>query len=165
MHQALEDEDTYSRLYCGIALWVSRLTNARTREEVHAQADEILQEAVMQAFVKLDMYDLARPAVNWLLGFAINIIRQTRQRKSREAARIGDTSFDLGELNDWLHGEGADELLGLVNQPEQEVLQLAIVEEFSGRELGARLGITEGAARVRLLRAIRQLRRAYSQLP
>jgi RNA polymerase sigma factor CnrH len=164
VHQALEDQDTYNRLYCGITIWVSKLTDARTRE-AHAQAEEILQEAVMQAFAKLDMYDPARPVVNWLLGFAINIIRQTRQRQSREAARIGETSFDMGELSDRLHSQAAEELLGLVSEPDQQVLRLAIIEGLSGRELAAQLGITEGAARVRLYRAKQQLRRAYSQLP
>ena len=96
VRQALEDEDTYSELYCGIALWVSRLTNARTREEVCARADEILQEAVMQAFAELDMYDSKPPAANWLFGFALNIIQQMRQCQSREAARIDDASFIEG---------------------------------------------------------------------
>ena len=64
VRQALEDEDTYNRLYRGITLWVFRLTDARTREEAHAQAEEILQEAAVQAFAKLDAYDPARPAVN-----------------------------------------------------------------------------------------------------
>jgi RNA polymerase sigma factor (sigma-70 family) len=164
MHQALEDEDTYRGLYCGIAVLVSKLTNARTREEKHAKTEEILQEAVMQAFAKLDMYDPKRPAVNWLVGFALNIIRQMRQRQSREAAKIDDAPFGIGELSDRLHGEGADELLGLVSQPEQQVLRLAIIEGLSGRELAAQLGITKGAARVRLHRAKQQLRRAYSQL-
>jgi DNA-directed RNA polymerase specialized sigma24 family protein len=83
MHQALEDEDTCNRLYRGITVWVFKLTDARTREEAHAQAEEILQEAVVQAFAKLDTYAPKRPAVNWLFGFARNIIRQMRQRQSR----------------------------------------------------------------------------------
>jgi hypothetical protein len=62
VYQALENEDTYNRLYRGITLWVFRLTDARTREEAHAQAEDILQEAVVQAFTKLDTYDPARPA-------------------------------------------------------------------------------------------------------
>src|SRR5262245_61672483 len=97
MHQALEDRDTYNGLYHGIAVLVSKLTNARTREEKHAQTEEILQEAVMQAFAKLDMYDPKRPAVNWLVGFAVNIIKQMRQRQSRDMARIDDASFDIGD--------------------------------------------------------------------
>ena len=72
MHQALEDRDTYNGLYRGIAVLVSKLTNARTREEKHAKTDKILQEVVMQAFAKLDMYDPKRPAVNWLVGFIVS---------------------------------------------------------------------------------------------
>jgi len=68
-------------------------------------------------------------------------------------------------LSDRLHGQAAEELLGLVSEPDRQVLRLAIVEGLSGRELAAQLGITEGAARVRLHRAKQQLRRTYSQLP
>lgn len=165
VHQALADEDIYNKLYRGVTLWVFKLTDAQTREEAHTQTEEILQEAVAQAFAKLDTYDSARPAVNWLLGFALNIIRQMKRHQGHEAARINDASFDKVRLVDQLHGQAAQELLSLVSESDQQVLRLAIIEGLSGRELAIELGITEGAARVRLYRAKQQLRRAYSQLP
>jgi RNA polymerase sigma-70 factor (ECF subfamily) len=166
VQQALEDEERYNQLSRGVTLWVFRLTDVRTREEAHAQAEEILQEAVAQAFAKLETYDPARPAVNWLLGFAINVIRQARRRQRREAARTDDTPFDQQlELIDRLHGQQAQELLDLVSESDQQVLRLGVIEGLSGRELAVELGMSEGTARVRLYRAKQQLRRAYSQLP
>jgi RNA polymerase sigma factor (sigma-70 family) len=164
VRQALEDEDTYNKLYRGVTLWVFKLIGARTHEESHAQAEEILHEAVAQAFAKLDTYDPARPAVNWLLGFAIKIIQQMKRHQGREAARADYVSFDEVGLVDRLHGQAAQELLGLVSESDQQVLRLAIIEGLSGRELALELEITEGAARVRLHRAKQQLRRAYFQL-
>lgn len=161
--QALEDEDTYNKLYRGVTLYISKIPGAQTRE-AHTQAEEVLQEAVAQAFAKLDTYDPARPAVNWLLGFAINVIRRMRRRQDREASRADDAPFDRLWVIDQLHGQAAQELLGLVSESDQQILRLAIIEELSGQELAAALGITEGAARVRLYRAKQQLRRAHSQL-
>jgi DNA-directed RNA polymerase specialized sigma24 family protein len=130
--QALDDEDTYNKFYRGVTVWVFKLTGARTREEVHAQAEEVLQEAVAQAFAKLDAYDPARPAVNWLLGFAINVIRQMKRHQHRDAARTDDVAFDRVGLIDRLHGQAAQELLGLVSESDQQVLRLAILEGLSG---------------------------------
>jgi RNA polymerase sigma-70 factor (ECF subfamily) len=165
VHQALEDEETYNKLYRGVTLWALKLTGARTREEAHAQAEEILHEAVVQAFAKLDTYDPARPAVNWLLGFAINIIRQIKRHQGHEAAKANYILSDKARLVDQLRGQAAQELLGLVSESDQQILRLAIIEGLSGRELAVELGITEGAARVRLHRAKQQLQRAYFQLP
>ena len=89
------------------SLWALKLTGARTREEAHAQAEEILHEAVAQAFAKLDTYDPAHPAVNWLLGFAINIIRQMKRHQGREAAKANHILFDKARLVDRLHGQTA----------------------------------------------------------
>src|SRR6266699_430134 len=101
----------------------------------NSQAEEILNEAVAQAFAKLNTYDPARPAVNWLLGFAIKIIQQMKRHQGREAARANYVSFDEVGLVDRLHGQAAQELLGLVSQSDQQVLRLAIIEGLSGREL------------------------------
>ena len=111
--QALEDEDTYNKLYRGVTLWVFRLKSAQTREEAHTQAEEVLQEAVTQALAKLDTYDPARPAVNWLLGFALNVIRQMQRRRGREANRSDNAPPDRLGLIDQLHSQATQELLGL----------------------------------------------------
>jgi DNA-directed RNA polymerase specialized sigma24 family protein len=99
-----------------------------------------------------------------LLGFAIKIIQQMKRHHGREAARADYMSFDEVGLVDRLHGQAAQELLSLVSESDQQVLRLAVIEGLSGRELAVELGITEGAARVRLHRAKQQLRRVYSQL-
>ena len=165
VHQALEDEDTYNKLYRSVTLWVLKLAAAPTHEEAHAQAEDILHEAIAQAFAKLHAYDPARSAVNWLLGFALNIIRQRKRYQHREPVRTDVATPDQARLITQLHGQAAQELLDLVSEPEQQILRLGIVEGLSGRELATELGITEGAARVRLYRAKQQLQRAYFQLP
>jgi RNA polymerase sigma factor (sigma-70 family) len=165
IHQALEDEDSYRKLRRGVVIYAFKLLGSCTPEVTHARAEEIVQEAVAQAFAKVDTYDTARPAVNWLLGFAINVIRQTQRDRGRTAAMIDNTPLDqLEDLVDRIHGLEAQELLSLVSAPDQQILRLAIIDGLSGRELAAELGISEGTARVRLHRAKQQLRQAYAQL-
>lgn len=166
IYQALEDEASYQDLYRGVTIWAVKLMGACTVEEAHRRAEEILQEAVVQALVKLDAYDPERPAVTWLLGFAINVIRQMRRRHGYEALRTDKTPFELHtDLVERLQDQDAQELLDIVSESDQQVLRLAVIEGMSGRELAVALRTTEGAARVRLHRAKQQLRRAYLQLP
>lgn len=56
-----------------------------------------------------------------------------------------------------------DDLLSLVDDNNQAILKLAFVHRLKGKELAATLGISEGAANVRLSRAIRRLREAYEE--
>lgn len=163
--QALEDEDSYQKLYRGVAIYAFKLLGSCPRESVHVRAEEIMQEAVAQAFGKIETYDAARSAVNWLFGFAINVIRQTQRDQGRMTAMIDNTSLDqLEDQASQMHNLAAQELLSLVSAPEQEILRLAIIDGLSGRELAAELGTNEGTARVRLYRAKQQLRQAYARL-
>jgi RNA polymerase sigma factor (sigma-70 family) len=54
-----------------------------------------------------------------------------------------------------------DELISLVNEVDRLVLNLAFNKNLRGKDLAATLGISEGAAYVRLSRAISRVREAY----
>jgi RNA polymerase sigma factor (sigma-70 family) len=54
-----------------------------------------------------------------------------------------------------------DELINLVHEADRLVLSLAFTDNLRGKDLAATLGISEGAAYVRLSRAISRLREAY----
>jgi RNA polymerase sigma factor (sigma-70 family) len=54
-----------------------------------------------------------------------------------------------------------DELISLVNEADRLVLSLAYTDNLRGKDLAATLGISEGAAYVRLSRAVSRLREAY----
>jgi len=51
--------------------------------------------------------------------------------------------------------------LVLLSPDDQRVIRLAVLAEVDGEALAAALGITAGAARVRLHRAIKRLRARY----
>lgn len=182
-------EQKWPDLLRGIQIYVHRFGLARDRTSIDDVAREILQDTIVTALDRYENYDPDRPVRPWLLGIAINHLRHRRSRQSRDDSRYtlvtdspqirrlawdGDLEgASEAELFDLLRpvSETAgsdehvsmDELLPLVGASDREVLQLAFVEGLRGRELGDRLGITEGAAYTRQSRAIARLRRAYSE--
>ena len=63
-------------------------------------------------------------------------------------------------LNNKIH-ISFDELVSLVGLDDRHVLKLAFVYNLKGKDLAATLKISEGAANVRLSRAIKRLQQAY----
>jgi RNA polymerase sigma factor (sigma-70 family) len=145
-------------------------------------AVELLNEVAVEA---LDHADRFRPAGQpraWLLGIAANLIkrkqatRATRNRReplahdlvpgSHEtmtedevfdrlvALATGDPAQELAESQE------VDAILAHVSEGDRRVLRLAVLHELNGEELARALGVTPGAARVRLHRALHRLRAA-----
>lgn len=150
-----------------------------SRAGLMVSAEELLSEVVVEALKHEDRFNPARQPRAWLLGIAANLIR----RKQAELARLdkreplardlypGDAPSD-DEVFDWLEpfvgvesaealdgNEAANALLASVSAEDAAVLRLAILNDLDGEALARELGITPGAARVRLHRALNRLRR------
>lgn len=155
-------------------------------------AQDALHDAVVTALRRAGTYDIMRPARPWLRGILFNAVRTLRRDAVNERKHIvpladaahavvrhqsqhdrEETSLSEDELFSLLgatargseatRNEGFEDLLALVSEADREVLRLAYLEELRGAELGARLGIKEGAAYTRLSRALDRLRAAYQQ--
>lgn len=148
-------------------------------------ATDILQETVIEALDHADNFLATRQPFAWLMGIAVNIIRRRKvalaKRSRREislshlAARqptsdsdqdILDSLTPLSETTSEpeMALEGAEEvasILSLVSPADQEVVRLAVLDDCEREMLAQRLGISEGAARTRLHRALRRLRKAW----
>jgi RNA polymerase sigma-70 factor (ECF subfamily) len=148
-------------------------------------AADLVQSAVVRALEIADKFDPSKPARPWLAGILVNVTKEERRRRYRRRQRsvsirsaTGERQRDDGpdaisdeDLLDRLRRQGDEsdpageinlnELLSLVSTPDQEVLRLSVVEDLSGRDVATRLGISEGAAYVRLHRALEHLRAAY----
>jgi RNA polymerase sigma factor (sigma-70 family) len=78
-----------------------------------------------------------------------------------------DDVFDLiAELTSASYEIDADEtvstLLATLSTEDQQVVRLAILHGLNGETLANELGVSRGAARVRLHRALGRLRQAYT---
>jgi RNA polymerase sigma-70 factor (ECF subfamily) len=153
------------------------------RQGATLAAVELLNEVTVEALEHADRFRPSGQPMAWLLGIAANLIkrkqagRATRNRREplvrdlyphARAAISEDELFDrLAALDvsdlaqDLEASEGVSAILAHVSENDQRVLRLAVLHDLNGRELAQALGVTPGAARVRLHRALNRLRDAW----
>jgi RNA polymerase sigma-70 factor (ECF subfamily) len=144
-------------------------------------ADEILNETVVEAFATAERLKTDIHPKPWLLGIAANLVKRRQselaKRERREPlmrdlyAQTQDTLSDE-ELFDLISqvteeslealedNEQVTRMLAGLSESDAELLRLAILYDMDGSALGKTLGISSGAARVRLHRALNRLRLA-----
>jgi RNA polymerase sigma factor (sigma-70 family) len=154
-------------------------------EEVPAVAIEVLQEVVLEALDHVDRFNPTGQPMAWLLGIAINVIKRNKAellKRSQRELSIGELSlaqeehlseqelFDqitanpsAGPDQEIAANEQAELLLSLVSPEDQRILILAFLQGFEREALAQKLGISPGATRVRLHRALKRLRLAWNE--
>ena len=180
-------EEDADALLVSIRVYVQRFGLAHGAEAI-AVAHEVLQEVSVQALDHADRFDVGRRPAPWLLGVALNIIRRMRAEEARRERReqfVGDlltaqeedamaerlTAGDAWDragrtepddpFREIEASENAEAMLALVTPTERETLRLAIIEGWDHKALAQRLGVSAGAARTRLHRALSRLRAAW----
>jgi RNA polymerase sigma-70 factor (ECF subfamily) len=133
-------------------------------------AEEVLQEAFLQAWNQADRYDSARSSVStWLVLIARSrALDRLRQRRSRERTagaaavepRAADASARLDEhvLIRERRQRVRAALAGLPGE-QKEVLELAFFEGLSQTEIAERTATPLGTVKTRALLAMKKLRR------
>ena len=130
-----------------------------------ADADDVCQDAFVSALTKLDECRHPERFGAWLRQIVRNRARDlqrsrsTRRHVSLELA--GDLAGDEDTAADAERRETAARLraaLGSLRGVAREVVLLHDLEGLRHREIGALLGLSEGAVRVQLFRARRALR-------
>jgi RNA polymerase sigma factor (sigma-70 family) len=147
-------------------------------------AAELLDDLTVAALEGAARFQAERGAHAWLLGIAANLIRRKQTalaRMERREPLAGDLAVDeagapdedsyfdrlAGQDGDnperrLLEDEGFQRRLGQLAPGDQQVLRLAVMAGFNGQELAEALGVSPGAARVRLHRALNRLRLAWN---
>jgi RNA polymerase sigma-70 factor (ECF subfamily) len=127
-------------------------------------AEDIVQDGLLAALMKIDTFDSDRPFGPWLLRIIAN--RAINARKARTLRRTeplpegapsrGDSPFDATRRSE-MRGELQRALAGL---PEQQrwIVELFEIEGFSGPEIAAMLEIADGTVRWHLHQARQALR-------
>jgi RNA polymerase sigma-70 factor (ECF subfamily) len=151
--------------------------------DVETAALEVLSRTAVEALKSPERFDPARPPKAWLLGIAGKIILRVQRKRAQgtrreiPVSRLGtpederdEDIFDrLAEITSTLPedaaiaSEAVRTLLALVSPDDQRVLLLGVVCGLDGARLAQELGISRGAARVRLSRARDRLQAAYRQ--
>jgi RNA polymerase sigma-70 factor (ECF subfamily) len=154
------------------------------RLAARVDASDVVQEALADASRRLDDYLLIRPLpfFAWLRQLAwdrlVELHRRHLHAERRSVTREEGAAMDLSDesalhLAERLIGSGTspsgrvmrEELrdrvhsaLARLSERDREVLVMRHLEQLSTAEVAAVLGISEGAVKVRLLRALERLR-------
>jgi RNA polymerase sigma factor (sigma-70 family) len=141
-------------------------------------AADLLNDVIVEALAHEDRFLPSGEPRAWLLGIAANLIRRRQADRAKRELReplirdlVTDDASD-DELFDHLcaladdpydHDDDIGALVAALPLDDQRVIRLAIFAEMDGEALARELGITPGAARVRLHRALLRLRAVYGK--
>ena len=151
-------EDLFRALSVNIRNYLASLTRSVDR------AEDLMQETFLQVHRSRHTYSPPRPVKPWIFGIARHVFLMDRRSRGRKARHETLSKEDLPELPVRALAEDipvTDELLeALQTLPEdrREAVVLHHVYGFSFKEIGAMLGITGRAAKLRSFRGIRGLR-------
>lgn len=185
-HQFLKNyiDTEFASLLRSVQLYVWR-SKLAYGDDADRLARDILNEVVADALKNADAYDKNRQPRPWLMGMIViaikrRIVAQSKRRQREPLLRdiYDDTALSDDELFDMVTGvvdnntpsqrmtseETVQTLLAPVSDADQKILRLAIIDELDGASLAQEYGISAGAVRVRLHRALHRLRQAHASL-
>lgn len=158
-------EGIFDRYHRPLFSFFVRLTGDRPGSE------DLVQDVFVRVLRYRASYDAARPFRAWLYQMARNAASDRRQASASRATgeELRDELRDaapsplarvVGDERRQLVERG----LGTLPDDAREAIVLSRVDGLSHREVGRILGCSEAAARVRVFRAVQQLRRAVERL-
>jgi len=133
-----------------------------------AEAEDVVQEAFIQAYVKLQTFKHNSRFYTWLYRIAVNVSISHRRRKRIELSveqgrdATGDEPLDMApspseplELDE--RKQRLQRAMGRLTEEHRAIIVLRHMEEFSYEEIADILEISVGTVRSRLHRARAQL--------
>jgi RNA polymerase sigma-70 factor (ECF subfamily) len=155
-------------------------------ENIEAVAAEVFQDAVIETLVHADRFNPEMQPRAWFLAIAANILKRHRAKlakRYRFEVLVGDLArkSELDNEQDVLDRimayaagtpgpeqvlvarESVREMLALVSAEDAHLLNLTLVQGWSTEMLAQMMGVTPGAARVRVHRAVTRLRVAWQK--
>jgi RNA polymerase sigma-70 factor (ECF subfamily) len=152
-----------------------RAHQARLRAYVYSRlgdtgaADDIVQEAFLDALDRLDQYDPSRPALPWLLGFARNELREHLRVVERHTSAVRLEALASARLldrdetadPDGLLSERLDALRACIRRlppKSRDLVRMLYAEQMSCEQVAGRWRTGSGAVRVAIHRVRRALR-------
>ena len=152
--------EAFDELYALLAPVVRRYLRSYARDA--ARADDLVQETFLQLHRARHTYDSAYPVTPWALAIARHVRLMDRRTQSRRPWAPEDvTELELpvrGEPAAYAEKTDVRRALGHVSAPRRDAVIQHHVWGWSFREIAAKAGIAETAAKLRSSRGIAQLR-------
>lgn len=157
-----------------LGLYPSLMHSALRVVRNHADAEEVVQEALLKAFIHLRQYRGEAALSTWLIRITVNQGLMFLRKQKPEAVELDDTHLrtcqfwgcwsSAGRTPEEICASGETEelvrrCLERIRPPYRIVLSLKAVEDKSHQEIAEQLEIPVELVRVRLHRARREMRR------
>lgn len=160
-------ERDYPHLRQALVPVVRSFLKGKSSQYVSQRTDEVLSATLLEAMKNSHSFKSGQPVIPWIIGIAKNVLKgQAREEGKHRCVELGDMGWDslLGILDpsDGTETARADvhDWLARLPEPARQVLECRFLRELTGQELAEAIGApSEGAARVRVARALQALKR------
>ena len=160
------DDEAYRRLLGHVSLWLRSIVRRGLTSAGRGTADseDIVQETLLAMHLKRDTWDETQPLDPWLRAIArYKLIDHLRRRGFHDHFDIDDYA-DSPELA--VDGDNATtidsrQLLATLPERQRRIVQEISLEGRRAADVAARMGMSEGAVRVSLHRALKALAACY----
>ncbi|MCQ4160978.1 sigma-70 family RNA polymerase sigma factor [Roseomonas sp. GC11] len=125
-----------------------------------AEAEDVVQEALLAIHLKRHTWDTARPIGPWLSAIARNkLVDALRRRPTAAHVPIDDLLETLPAAGgaEMEEGQELDRLLEQLGGRQRDIVRALSLEGRSAREAAQQFSMSEGAVRVALHRALKAL--------
>lgn len=160
------DEEAYRRLLGQVATWLRAVVRRGlvSAGRGPAESEDIVQEALLAVHLKRETWDASRPIGPWLRAIARHkLADHLRRRGFHDHVDIDEWS-NAPELAVEVETPAAIDsrrMLSSLPDRQRAIVQEISIEGHSAADVAARLGMTEGAVRVALHRALKALAAFY----
>jgi RNA polymerase sigma-70 factor (ECF subfamily) len=126
--------------------------------------EDVVQETLLAVHLKRHTWDEAQPLLPWVRAIARNKMIDHLRRRGRQ------THLPIDDFSESLAGDGAaaemngidaERVMARLQGRQREIVAAISIEGASARQVAQRLGMTEGAVRVALHRALQSLAKAF----
>ncbi len=151
-------------LYCKAMFLV-----ARRYMKDDLAAEDVMQDAFIKAFKKIDTYRGEVTFGSWLKRIVINQSIDELKKKRLELVSINEETHQFAENDDWEVEDSISmqQIVGCIRQLKEKykvVLSLYLLEGYDHQEISQVLGITEVTSRTHLMRGKKKLQEQLKQL-
>src|SRR5262245_24476320 len=164
------DRSAYHRLLQELAPMLRTLAsrgfahNKLSPEDV----EDVVQETLLALHLKRHTWDESQQLLPWVHAIARNKVIDNLRRRGR------GTYLPIDDISDWLADDrhpaeannvDAEKVIGKLKGRDREIVLAISIEGVSARQVAQRLGMSEGAVRVALHRALQSLAKAFRTQP
>lgn len=155
------DASAYRQVLADLAPFIRTMAQAALRRTGHGltEAEDIVQEVLLAIHLKRGNWDQSQPFAPWVSGIArFKIIDALRRRGRRAESDIDDFIEVLpATATDPDAGSDLERLLGQIGERPAHIVRAIALDAHSANDVAVSLGMSEGAVRVALHRALKQL--------